>query len=221
MPHQISQPNIIHAAINGIQDAQNTYVSYSDGEWAWRGPEYLLCANIASRLFKLDGAKHITLESNVTKTLASADAAKRGAPKKSLRKNGRFDIVLWWGSGLPRAVIEVKNGVYSYSQIYMDVERISEALVSSRIRSSIQFGMVAFYISAKDNAKTKAEKQILSILKTLFNHTIDSIPRGAVVSLHHGTIHTVGTSAWVGACLMLKSAPNSSSKRTRKKPRAA
>lgn len=101
-----------------------------------------------------------------------------GAAQK-LRNNGRFDLIIWWGGGMPRAAIEVKNQVHSYSQIYKNVERIESLIKINNNNSSLQFGANMFYTScittSHGSAKEKLEKRLGHLLNQLKEHVTEFV----------------------------------------------
>ncbi len=153
MPRQIDQSRLFQAILNGVKNAQDFYEDCSGGHWLWEAPEFLISTHIAQSVSKLKGSALVTLESNVRSALSDAAAKSRGAPPTKLRSNGRFDLVIWWGGGTPRAAIEVKNQVVSYSQIYKDVERIQSLVKRKSDSTTFQFGAIVFYTSAQDSTK--------------------------------------------------------------------
>ena len=95
----------------------------------------------------------------------------RGRTSKFARLDGRFDIVLRWKNGTPRAVIEVKNQIGIHN-IKKDIERICTIL---RKKNTLRCGLVAFYTSKGDEkrggegAKETIEKQINNIEQKTWN----------------------------------------------------
>lgn len=169
MASQLSMDEVAYSALRAIKKSHEEYSIWSDGEWLWNAPEYLLTVNIAKELNIIKKNKYITLEDNVRKTMEIANATGAGRMHRNLRKDGRFDIVLWWAGGTPRAVIEVKNCVYTYKDIKIDVTRIKELLKRKIDLSDFQFGLIAFYISkyySQSNGKAQLEKQIENIYKS-------------------------------------------------------
>ena len=81
-----------------------------------------------------------------------------GRPRKDLRFNGKFDILLWWANGTPRAIIEVKNQVPGFSKIEDDVSRISAALRSRQ--NTIRCGFIAYYTSLTDDERNPAKNRV-------------------------------------------------------------
>lgn len=203
MTRAISVEQCTKAIVLGVQDAQRNYERWS-GDWLWQGPEYLISSHVASRLAILPGACYVTLESGVRNTLKEAGAAHRGHPIKALRSNGRFDVVLWWASGVPRAAIEVKNGVWAFAQIEHDVDRIAAA-VSKKLNteSKLQFGAVAFYASTRDNKRSDASKQLKSLNDTLLRKTkqaVGNTSKTISVCSVPSRIYKDKDSAWTAMC---------------------
>jgi len=155
----VTKNEILQACLNGIENSFHEYLEWSGDEWLWNAPEYLLTVNIAKELASVEKNKYITLEDNVRTTLKRADAHIKGKLSKRTRSNGRSDIILWWANGTPRGIIEVKNAVLRFKNIQIDVDRIQEVLKKD---SSIEFGVIAFYIDRHyeklDPKKTIIEK---------------------------------------------------------------
>jgi len=150
------------------------------------------------------GAKYVTLETNVHRTLKDAQGTTCGAPNKSLKKNGPGDSGVLWGNGSPPADVEVKNNVWSYAQIREDIKRVGSVVLQNKENSSFQFGLIAFYSSCIDNTRTKARQQLKRRTSTLLARSQEHVPTGIAVHIARGTIHVVQDSAWVATCLVLK-----------------
>lgn len=158
MSGTISKEKIIHATHKGIQNSFKDYEEWSGGEWLWNAPEYLITVKIAQSIAKIDAGKYVTLEDNVDYVLT--EGGKKARVKKVARKNGRSDIVLWFKNCYPRAIIEVKNSVYTIRKIEEDIDRIEEVIKKSK---TIDWGLIAFYTDgtcSKGNAQQKVLKQI-------------------------------------------------------------
>lgn len=93
----------------------------------------------------------ITLETNVSQ--AMRDAGTRGRLRRDLRPHGRFDMLLWWGNGEPRAVIEVKHRVWGFGAVRDDLSRLCSA-VRNRRNITFQCGILAFAVLRGDGRKT-------------------------------------------------------------------
>jgi len=164
LPKKIVTKNILL----GIKKAERDYRVWSGDDWLWRAPEYLLTVYVSKQLSKLDYNKYITLENSTKETISDAGATGKGKLHSAIRVNGRVDILLWWANGLPRAVIEIKNGVYGYKKIEKDVSRICQMLNRKSKDSSLQFGVISFYMARhyeKENPEDMMKKQIKRLLQ--------------------------------------------------------
>lgn len=165
---EIKRNKIIKATLDGIDESMNVYQTWSDGEWLLKAPEYFITVKIAENISKLYGKKYITLEDNVETTLNLAKA--KGTKSDVSRKNGRFDIVVWGKNGRPRGIIEIKRYVFRIATIEDDIERIREVLKRKKSKSTIEFGLIAFFISRTydtKNAKKKVEDKANKMLKEI------------------------------------------------------
>lgn len=164
---KITKDELLKATLDGIIKAYKTYFKWSGEQWLWNAPEYLLTVKIAENIANIDKSKFVTLEDNVKTTLAHAGAVGQGRTSSKLRGNGRFDIVVWWAKTDPRAVIEVKHRVYMYQNIEEDINRICHTLKRKSNNSSINCGIMAFYMDRKylKNAKEQIETSMLKIIK--------------------------------------------------------
>ncbi|MGL1931716.1 MAG: hypothetical protein OCC45_08135 [Desulfotalea sp.] len=198
MPKQISKTKITAAIIQALDYSQDEYENWTGGDWLWTAPEYLLTTNIAKHLYAIDGAKYITLENNVKCALDDAGACGKGKLKDLLRSNGRCDVLLWWGDGSPRAIIEVKNQVHCFSTCKSDIDRIVTALSNKKGDHTIQFGVFAFYTSAR-NLETVNDRLIK--LKTSITEHVEKPLR---VSFIKGELHDCGDDgAWASTCVLI------------------
>ncbi len=164
---KLTYDEILNSCVEGIKKSFEEYKDWSGGEWLWNAPEYLITVNIAKELNKINKPKFITLEDNVRETLKNANAKIKGNLKEKIRADGRSDIILWWGRGTPRGIIEVKNAVFQTNHILNDVNRILGILEKD---SDIELGIVTFYIDRHYEAKNpreELEKRIKEILKNL------------------------------------------------------
>lgn len=205
MTGPVSLEKIVSASLKGIVKAQKDYVLWCN-EWLWCAPEYLLTVYVAKEIAKLEGSKLLTLENSALAAIKDAGARGPGNLHSDIRENGRFDILLWWANGAPRAVIEIKNQVTNARKIISDVNRIVQVLHRNKEASSIDFGAIVFYTSLNDDknkkltAKEKLEKSMGNIEKSVKNHVGDS----CLVSMHSPKIYEDEGSAWAGVVIILK-----------------
>ena len=149
--------DVANKTLAGISKAQKEYEDWTGGYWLWEAPEYMVTTYIARQISTIsDKAFYLTLENNVRDGIRDAGGAS-GRPRKALRFNGKFDILLWWANGTPRAIIEVKNQVTGFSKIKDDVSRISAAL---KRQNTIRCGFIAYYTSLADGEHKPAKNRV-------------------------------------------------------------
>jgi hypothetical protein len=157
--------------LEGIESAFDEWQEMS-GEWLKTAPEYLLTVKVAQTLKTAIPAEQRTLlmEPHVAQTLADAGGVQRGPNAAKLRSGGRYDIVLGQGNGLPRAVIELKNPLWTPmgAAALNDLHRICRTLLQGKSATQLYTGLFAFYTSSappvrKDiSAATRLERKWLS-----------------------------------------------------------
>lgn len=193
------------AIISGIEKAHEDYRRMSGGYWIWTAAEYMLTTYIAKELSDMEGAKFVTIESNGISAMDHAGAIAPGPKPGKARLNGRFDILLWWGKAQPRAVIEVKNQPGGPSTWFHDIERITSVLKISREKSSIKFGVFAYYYSAVDGELLSAAEKVLSKFERVESYVRENISDKYSVQQVISDIHDEGSEgAWGAACLIIK-----------------
>jgi hypothetical protein len=183
---------IIDALIMGGEKAVHDFYKCSGGEWFDEAPEYLLTSYAVMSIKNVEKT-HALLEVSVDLTRKQAGATRRGRPASAERRNGRFDIVLYWANGNPRGVVEVKSpiSINSKTHFHSDFTRICKT-INANCDSSFQFGIFLFYASvAKPKKKypdssRKIEALFTGIKKRAYDvakeHNLD-------FCLEHSQIH--------------------------------
>ncbi len=150
--------NIVKKTLAGISEAQEDYNNWTGDHWLWEAPEYMVTTYIAKQISDLeDKSFYLTLEHKVKDAIDEAGGLPVGRPRKILRLEGKFDILVWWAKETPRAVIEVKKQVEGFSDIEADVSRICGIL--SIPDSSFRCGFIVYYTS---KYKTGSAKKYVS-----------------------------------------------------------
>ncbi len=204
MPAQIAIDLIVKKILQGIIQAQKDYSEWTDGDWLWTAPEYLLTTCIAQKIMKLDGSKYLTLENNAKSAIEEAGAKGKGKLNARIRSNGRFDILLWWGSYNPRAVIEVKNQITSSIALKNDLLRIREVLRRKQNVSTFQFGAMAYYTSTFDSKRFSAKERILKRTHRILRDAQGIVGENLQVVEYRSRIRVEDDSAWVAVVLLIK-----------------
>ena len=161
MPRQIPIPKIVDAIITGIVRAQKEYTGWTGDEWLAWAPEYLITSYVAKEIASINGPGYITLEGEIRETLTASGALSKGRLSKYTRPDGKCDILLWWGGGTPRGMIEIKNDVSSYSRIRNDIIRLRDVILKNANQSSLQFGALGFFTEEKNGKRFSGKDRIL------------------------------------------------------------
>ena len=201
MASTISADDIIHRTSTGIQKAQEDYEYWSGGRWLWEAHEYLATVYIAREISKIRGSYYLTLEDNVRATIRDAGHLRRGRPPKDLRLKGRFDIVVWWAKGTPRAVIEVKSQPAGFSSVKDDVARICSTLKAD---TDIRFGLMAYYISFDSGHRKQAEHRLSDRVEGIAEDARQfARGKGMKLKRHRGPVIAADCSAWAAEVLKI------------------
>jgi len=200
---RISIPKIISAVIEAYSDAQQEYEDWTGGEWLWKAPEYLITTTIARRIFDIDGPKYITIEHGASSAIDDAGAKGKGRLSAKIRGKGKVDLLLWWGDGSPRAVIEVKNQIFSTDQYKKDIERIASFLTRNKEDSSLQFGLFSFYESATSGSRKSAVEKINDRIEKIFRNSIDFAGNNVSIKKYTSEVYQDADSARASACLLI------------------
>lgn len=161
MPASIAIPQIVKAVMHGIKTAQEEYERWTGGAlMQMEAPEYLLTVYVARELWRIKRKKYLLLECSPKYVLEKARAMAPGPVPKGIREKGRFDIVLYWGNGYPRAAIELKGWVRGYESIAADMKRLEGVVHRAKDKSTLQFALMAYYTCAENSERSTAEAQL-------------------------------------------------------------
>lgn len=186
--------------IKGIKSAQREYEKMSE-YWLEEGAEYLITVSVARALWKKFGDGTVMVEGSSDEMRKDA-GAKKGRPPKSV-KGKRYDIVLYFKNGDPRAVIEIKGREDSRAGLLKDVKRIMDALKASKVR----FGAVGFYYSAEDGDQKSAKDKIKYYVGNLDKEVQKMSNYGEKkweVNLIKSTTCDAEECAWLAGCITIE-----------------
>lgn len=178
----------------------------SGGDWLCWAPEYFMTSHIAQALYNAQGSKYVTIENGAYSALSHAGAVGRGRLHSDIRSGGRFDLLLWWAKGDPRAIIEVKNSVFNKTQYKSDLKRITSVLERKRNESSIEFGIFAFYTATDDSSKRKSTAILEQRMTTIQNNAQSIVGNQFKTTLHTSNISIDNKSAWFAGCILVEHA---------------
>ncbi len=142
--------DLINALIRGGEAAFESFRRLSGGYWLNHAPEYFLTSYAAAAIG--DTQKTTAgIEVSVAATRAQALAVPRGRPHGEDRRTGRYDIVLYWANGNPRAGVEVKSRLWWADPVRLrsDFVRLCKTL-AARPDSTFQFCVFLYFVSVDD-----------------------------------------------------------------------
>ncbi|MEH6708583.1 MAG: hypothetical protein V7667_11485 [Alloalcanivorax venustensis] len=166
MPKQIPGKAVVDAVVLGISNAQYDYEKLSGGDWVWMAAEYWITTYVAKEIGKIPGAKLVTIESSAKQTMKDAGGSRVGRPARAARLGGRFDLLLWYANGYPRAVIEIKSQS-SIDAVLKDVDRIQSVLKGRSSSSTLNFGIIGYYFSSRPLRTKSGQERVTSQLEAL------------------------------------------------------
>lgn len=201
---RLSIQQIEEAVVQGIQCAQKKYLEWSNGDSLYYAPEYFITMNIAEQIIGLEGPKFVTLEYNAKYTLEDAGALGRGRLSNDLRANGRVDIVVWYGKEKPRAVIEIKKFAYDTQNYEKDIHRIKKMLQHNHLKSSLQFGIFAYYDEAVDGKRKTAQQALEEKKKRIYDHIQEILPNDFIITSPKMEVYHEKDYSWCAGCFLIR-----------------
>jgi hypothetical protein len=210
--------------LDGIEAAFDEWLGMS-GQWLSTAPEYLLTVKVAQTLKEAipSSKRTLLMESGVAGVLTDAGGIQRGPKATKLRAGGRYDIVLGHGNRIPRAVIEIKNPLWSRgAAAWPDLHRICHSLLHGKAKTQLYTGLFAFYTSsAEPKAKgSSAEERLKRKWDTEWRRTLDSWAwagnKKTKYSEHlkialrvrtHPRSFNLATHAWAAVCVQITRKP--------------
>ena len=191
--------------MEGYKEAHSLYHDMTGGLWLWQAPEYFITSTVAKSIFAIQGPKYLTLENNVRSAIEDAGAKGCGRLSADFRQNGRADITLWWADGTPRAIVEIKNQMFSNFQLEKDIRRIKAFLLRRREATTYQFGAFGFYGSATGDNQEHISEKLESKTSDVLERTRELIGDALVAELFTTSVtRELEHDAWHAACILIK-----------------
>lgn len=150
MPGPNSGVDLIDAMIKGGERAVSDFSHISGGEWFDEAPEYFLTTYVAWSVGDLEST-YALLEVSVDQARKEAGATRRGRPADHERRNGRFDVVVYWAGDKPRGAVEIKSPIWAATEniIYPDIHELCSVLKANN-DSTFQFCAFVYYASVSE-----------------------------------------------------------------------
>lgn len=186
----------------GIARAQRDYESWTDGDWLHKAPESMLTTYIAKEVSLAAKRRtfYIALERSVRGSVDDAGGVGRGRISDRLRLDGKFDLLISWANGYPRAIVEVKKQVATFTALKADLDRIVSVL--RRESTTFRCGLLAFYTSWVDSNSEPARDRLLRKVAEIESAAKDDL-HGHPMKLesYRGRVRVSGDSAWMSEVL--------------------
>lgn len=210
MPGPNSGVDLINAMIRGGERAVSDFFHISGGEWFDEAPEYFLTTYVAWSVGNLESTCAL-LEVSVDQSRKEAGATCVGRPASHERRNGRFDIVVYWSNDKPRGAVEIKSRIWAVTEelIHPDINKLCAALRANH-ESSFQFCAFVYYASVSNPKPNQEHGTASERLRDLLSriekkavelaavHGVEAI--SITGSVHRGEVGTGG--AWCIATLV-------------------
>lgn len=194
----VERAKAMPAILGGIKKAQQDYEKMS-GLWVWQGAEYWITSYVARALWKIYGDKSVVVEGDSNSTLDAAGRKRGRTPK--IAKNKRYDIVLYFKHGKPRAVVEIKVQAASKMSIETDIKRVIAAVKKSKLR----FGAVGYYWAEDSGSQKSANEKVIGYAKGLEERAkkiADKQGMNTTCKWYRTT--KGGKSAWLAGCILVE-----------------
>lgn len=195
---------LVNALIASGERAFKLFHQISGGYWLDHAPEYFLTSHAAAAICSSEKTA-AWLEASVSQTRAEAAAVPRGRPHGHDRRNGRYDIVLYWANGTPRAAVEIKSPIWyaDTGRLVPDFTRLCKTL-SANAESTFQFCVFLYYASVGDPERifANASQRLRDVIARIDAHAVETATAHDLTALSvPGRIHRGGKEpgAWVVA----------------------
>ena len=183
-----TQRSIIDAIIKGINQAKDNFLYWTnDRLYLSYAPAKMLSIHVAQEISKIKNAPEIFIDASISDilrcSLKDRNAFLDYMDKHSI-KEGVFSITLDKrlkhqnnNDSISKVIISVKNGIRNIKSEYTnEIERICKMLNSSKNeKSSLDYGLYAFYTDLPKSARKKLQVRIPQIVLS-FNEIVKKYP---------------------------------------------
>ena len=188
--------------LNGIVLAHEDYLRWSDGDWLFQAPEYLMTTYIAKEIGNHNqNSCYINLEASVKDAVTQAVNVNLD-PYNHLRLGGRFDILLRCEKKEPVAIVEIKKQVSAFDHIEDDVSRICTVLKGVK---QVRNGIVAYCSAHNDDiSESEIRDFLMERLCNIKKETQDFVRKqGMTAHNHTGAVRIDDGWAWVPEVIVI------------------
>lgn len=180
MPNTPNRNEILPAVMAGMKSSARKWEKIH-GTWANQAPEYWFTVNVSVEIFKRLNAEKcwIELEANVKNVLNKSRPKVPGSFRKTVRKNGKLDIVVERLREKPFAAIELKTCTQFFDKPFKaDVHRLRDILLNKK-SNTLKIGCIAVYTDKKGKIFVDTDKKKQNSAEVKLNKIFDTLVSGA------------------------------------------
>jgi hypothetical protein len=211
-----SQKEIIQAVLEGIKNAKENFLFWTNNRlFLSYGPEKIITLHVANQIAKISNAPEIFIDATVADILRCS-LPTRGEYPRYMQDNklsqGVFSITLDErfehqndNDSISRVIISVYNAVRNAKLDYShEIERICKMLDRDACaKSSLDYGIFAFYSDLSTTARKKLEKRLPEIIRS-FDVVVKKFP-SLQGRFEGGEIHKIADSGeWCAGCYVIE-----------------
>lgn len=211
-----TQIQVVESLLQGIQNAEKNFLFWTNNRLSLSsGPQKILSIHVAQELSLIPYAPEVFIDATVADILRCS-LPDRKAFKSYMESNalsqGTFGITLDErfahhnnNDSISRVIISVHNGVRNVKSEYThEIERLCKMLYKVREeKSTLEYGVFAFYADISVMARKKLEKRIQEILAS-FNTVVGHFPslQARFESTALKVVPEVGE--WIAGCYIIE-----------------
>lgn len=211
-----TQENVLHALLQGIQNAEKNFLFWTNNRLSLSsGPHKILSIHVAQALSLIDNAPEVFIDATVADILRCS-LPDRKAFKSFMQENalsqGTFGITLDErfthhnnNDSVSRVIISLHNGVRNVKPEYThEIERLCKMLHrKKREDSTLDYGVFAFYADISVLARKKLEKRLLELTAS-FDAVVSHFPslHARLVATPLYSVPDVGE--WMAGCYVIE-----------------
>lgn len=211
-----SKEAVVKAVLEGIGAAKENYLFWTNNRlFLSYGPRKIITLHIAQAIGKMENAPEVFIDATVADILRCSLPDRTGYVGYMQENNlsqGVFSITLdarfphqGDNDSISKVIISVKNGVRNVKYEYLkEIERICKMLrPSGSARSTLEYGIFAFYADLSTDARKKLPARIDKIIES-FDEVVGrfEVLQGTFVSSGVQTVEGMGE--WCAGCYVIE-----------------
>lgn len=212
-----TQEDIINSILKGTQKAKNNFLFWTNNRLSLSyAPHKIVTIHIAQELAKIQNAPEIFIDASISDILRCSLPNRKqflDFMNKRELKEGTFSITLDerflhknHNDSISRVIISSQGNVLNTKQDYInEIHRICKILTIDEDfpKSSLDYGVFAFYTDLSKDARKKLDKRIPSIIKK-FDTIIARYPKIKANFKGSKVLEDETKSQWSAGCYIIE-----------------